>query len=68
MASVIAVVHSGQRRAATGMLIVHSGQSLVVAALFRSSSWSRRLTGRTRMKKTTGAEIRKDKAAVTNWP
>jgi hypothetical protein len=26
-------VHSGQRRAATGMLIVHWGQSRVVAAL-----------------------------------
>ena len=50
VAGVISIVHCGQRRAATGMLIVHSGQSLVVAALFRSSSWRRRLTGRTRMK------------------
>ncbi len=45
VAGVIWAVHSGQRRAAIGMLIVHSGQSLVVAALFRSSRCSRRLTG-----------------------
>jgi hypothetical protein len=44
---VICAVHSGQRAAATGMLIVHSGQSLVVAAWFRSKSFSRRLTGPT---------------------
>jgi hypothetical protein len=29
------------------MLIVHSGQSLLVAAWFRSNSFSRRLTGTT---------------------
>jgi hypothetical protein len=44
---VIWAVHSGQRMAAIGMLIVHSGQSLVVAVLFRSSSFSRRLAGST---------------------
>lgn len=43
----ICAVHSGQRRAATEMLIVHSGQFLVVAALFRSSSFSSRLAGST---------------------
>jgi hypothetical protein len=43
----ISAVHSGQRRAATGMLLVHSGQSRVVAARFRSNSWSRRLAGST---------------------
>ena len=45
MAGVIWAVHCGQRCAAIGMLIVHSGQSLAVAAWFRSSSFSRRLTG-----------------------
>ena len=45
MPGVICAVHSGQRVAATGMLIVHSGQSLVVAAWFRSKSFSSRLTG-----------------------
>ena len=40
-------VKDGQRYAATGMLIVHSGQSLVVAAWFRSNSLSSRLTGST---------------------
>jgi GAF domain-containing protein len=44
---VICAVHSGQRMAAIGMLIVHSGQSLVVASLFRSRSFSRRLAGST---------------------
>jgi len=47
VAGTISAVHSGQRRAATGMLIVHSGQSRVVAARFRSSNWINRLTGRT---------------------
>ena len=47
MAGVTSAVHSGHRRAATGMLIVHSGQSLVVAAWFRSNSLSRRLAGST---------------------
>jgi hypothetical protein len=47
VAGVISAVHSGQRRAAMGMLMVHSGQSLMVAAWFRSNSLSRRLTGST---------------------
>ena len=46
----ILAVHSGQRRAGSGMLIAHSGQSLVVADLFRSISSSRRLIGITRTK------------------
>jgi hypothetical protein len=41
----MSAVHSGQRRAGTGMLIVHSGQSRLVAAWFRSNSWIRRVTG-----------------------
>lgn len=48
MAGAISAVHCGQRRAAIGMLIVHSGQSLVVAVWLCSSSFSRRLTGITR--------------------
>jgi hypothetical protein len=32
-------VHSGQRRAATGMLMVHSGQFRSVAAWLRSNSF-----------------------------
>jgi hypothetical protein len=43
VAGVICAVQCGQRRAATGTLIVHSGQSLVVAAWFRSNSFSSRL-------------------------
>jgi hypothetical protein len=46
-ADAISAVHSGRRPAATGMLIVHSGQSRSVAARLRSSSRISRVTGST---------------------
>jgi hypothetical protein len=51
VAGVICAVHSGQRCAATGMLIVHWGQSLVVAAWFRSAfaAWLSRRLGEERV-------------------
>ena len=60
----MAAVHCGQRRAATGMLMVHSGQSRSVAAVSRSNSFSARLTGTTTTKYTTVAEIRNDRTSV----
>jgi hypothetical protein len=64
----MAAVHWGQRRAATGMLMVHSGQSRSVAAWSRSNNLSARLTGTTTRKYTTAAEIRNDSASVRKAP
>jgi hypothetical protein len=61
-------VHSGQRRAATGMLMVHSGQLRSVAAWLRSNSFKARLTGTTTTKYTTAAEIAKESTSVRKVP
>jgi len=64
----MAAVHCGQRRAATGMLMVHSGQPRSVAAVSRSNSFSARLTGTTTRKYTTAAEIRTRLASRAGLP